>query len=99
MVSDPLCRRRWWVFSPSQCCFSARFGHVLDFNMYFCSEPLAGAGARVGLLPWLFAARLSCMTPLAADLAESLLPTCGCGRGPGDVNLSTTFDGRRVVCV
>lgn len=25
---------------PSQCCFSACFGCVLDFNMYFCSEPL-----------------------------------------------------------
>lgn len=66
--------------------------------MYFRSEPLAGARRGVGLLPWLFAARLSHMTPLAADLAESLLQTCGCGRGPGDVNLSATFDGRRVVC-
>lgn len=67
--------------------------------MYFFSEPLAGAGPSAGLLPWLFAARLSHMTPLAADLTVSLLPTRGCGRGPGGVNLSTTFDGRRVVCV
>lgn len=43
-----------------------------------------------------FTARLSRVTPFAADLTVSPLSTSGCGRGPGDVNLSTTFDSRRV---
>lgn len=56
-------------FLPPQCCFSACFGLVLDVNVHFCSDPLAEAGPRAGLLQWLFAATFSCVIPLAIDLA------------------------------
>lgn len=59
---------------------------------------MAGVGPGVGLPPWLFVAKLSCMILLEADIATSLLPTCGCGSGPGDVNC-TTFGHRSIICV
>lgn len=76
----------------------AIFQHVLVLfwilTCTFAPSPWLELDPGAGFLPW-----LSRVTPLATDLAVSLLPTCGCVKGPGDVNLSTAFDGRRVVCM